>query len=67
MAFPARKAATSHNEKPDAFEAARLAMQGRLSNERLCEILLVGRCKKRFLKRQSENGRGIATEAHRRK
>ena len=67
MAFPARKAAAPHNEKPDAFEAARLAMQGQLSNERLCEILLVGRCKKRFLQRQSENGRGIPPEPPRRR
>ena len=57
MAVVPRKAASSPDDRPDAFEAARLAMAGELNNEELCEILLVGRCRKRFIRRQSENAR----------
>jgi hypothetical protein len=57
MAMGARRADVSRDEKPTAFDAARLAYEGRIDKEQLCEILLVGRCKKDFVRRVSANGK----------
>jgi len=57
MALASKRRTTEANEKTSAFEAAQLASEGRIDKRQLCEILLVGRCKKDFMHRVSANGK----------